>query len=133
MRMNRYCPIDRLALVAAALASALASIAALHGQQIRSGSASAPAAKTITAADCTAAKLGSQIPVKAIGEPVSAVILSAPQWRPETANAPDYCSIEGSMAPVHMRCPVEDQSITHSTPVADLCPHRWPMRNPDCE
>ena len=90
--MNRYCQIARSAFVAAALAS----IVALHSQQTGSG----PAVKTITEADCTAAKLGSEIPVKAIGEPVSAVTLSAPQWHAETANAPGYCSIEGSMAPV---------------------------------
>jgi pimeloyl-ACP methyl ester carboxylesterase len=90
--MNRYCQIARSAFVAAALAS----IVALHSQQTGSG----PAVKTITEADCTAAKLGSEIPVKAIGEPVSAVTLSAPQWHAETANAAGYCSIEGSMAPV---------------------------------
>ena len=90
--MNRYCQIARSAFVAAALAS----IVALHSQQTGSG----PAVKTITEADCTAAKLGSEIPVKAIGEPVSAVTLNAPQWHAETANAAGYCSIEGSMAPV---------------------------------
>ena len=71
-------------------------MAALHSQQTGNG----PAVKTITEADCTAAKLGSEIPVKAIGEPVSAITFSAPQWHAETANAPGYCSIEGSMAPV---------------------------------
>ncbi|HUA61305.1 MAG TPA: tannase/feruloyl esterase family alpha/beta hydrolase [Verrucomicrobiae bacterium] len=90
--MKRYRQIASFAFAAAALAS----MVALHSQQTGNG----PAAKTITEADCTAAKLGSEIPVKAIGEPVSAVTLSAPQWHAETANAPGYCSIEGSMAPV---------------------------------
>ena len=36
--------------------------------------------KVITEADCTAEKLGSSIPVSAIGEPVSGVTLSAPVW-----------------------------------------------------
>ncbi|HLK68851.1 MAG TPA: tannase/feruloyl esterase family alpha/beta hydrolase [Bryobacteraceae bacterium] len=94
--MTRYRPIARFAFVAAALAS----MVALHSQQTGNGPASAPAAKTITEADCTAAKLGSEIPAKAIGEPVSAVTLSPPQWHAETANAAGYCSIEGSMAPV---------------------------------
>ena len=43
--------------------------------------AQAPAgSKTITEADCAAAKLGGSIPVSAIGEPVSAVTLSEPRW-----------------------------------------------------
>ncbi len=56
--------------------------------------------KVITDADCTAAKLGANIPAASIGEPVSAVNLSSPQWHPETNANPAYCSIEGSMAPV---------------------------------
>ena len=78
-------------------AAALASVFALYSQQ---AAQPAPAAKTIAEADCTAAKLGSEIPVSAIGLPVSAVTLDAPQWHPETANAPAYCGIQGSMAPV---------------------------------
>jgi feruloyl esterase len=58
------------------------------------------ATRTITEADCTVAKLGSEIPVSAIGEPVSAVALDAPQWHAAAESAPAYCSIEGSMAPV---------------------------------
>jgi feruloyl esterase len=67
---------------------------------LASALAAAPAAKTVTEADCTAAKLGSGIPAGAIGEPVSAVTLNAPQWHPEANGAPAYCSVEGSMAPV---------------------------------
>jgi hypothetical protein len=65
----------------------------------RSGAGQA-ASKSITEADCSAAKLGSEIPARAIGEPVSAVTLSAPQWHAEANGSPAYCSIEGSMAPV---------------------------------
>ena len=54
----------------------------------------------LTEADCTAAKLGSGIPVAAIGEPVSAATLDAPQWHAEAGGVGAYCSIEGSMAPV---------------------------------
>jgi hypothetical protein len=57
-------------------------------------------AGTIAEADCTAAKLGSSIPVAAIGEPVSAVTLDAPQWHAEANGVPAYCGIEGRMAPV---------------------------------
>src|SRR5271167_218672 len=63
--------------------------------------AQAPASSTtITEADCTAVKLGDSIPASAIGEPVSAVTLSAPRWNPAAKNTPAYCSVNGSMAPV---------------------------------
>jgi hypothetical protein len=55
---------------------------------------------TITEADCTPAKIGSSIPVAAIGEPVSGVALATPRWVATTANAPAYCSVDGTMAPV---------------------------------
>jgi feruloyl esterase len=78
----------------------MASTFALYSQQAGSKQAASPAAKTITEADCTAGKLGSDIPPSSIGEPVSAVTLNAPQWHAETANAAAYCSIDGSMAPL---------------------------------
>ena len=56
--------------------------------------------KAVTEADCTAAKLGDSIPVSAIGEPVSAVTLSAPRWNPAARITPAYCSVNGAMAPV---------------------------------
>lgn len=55
---------------------------------------------TISEADCTAEKLGDAIPVTAIGEPVSAVTLSAPQWTPAANGLPAYCSIKGAMAAI---------------------------------
>src|SRR5262245_58167125 len=57
------------------------------------------AAKVISQEDCTAAKLGSAIPVSAIGEPVAAVMLSAPLWVAANGATPAYCSIDGAMAP----------------------------------
>ena len=57
-------------------------------------------AQTITEADCTAAKLGTAIPVSAIGEPVSAVTLSPPVWTAASAALPARCSVDGAMAPV---------------------------------
>jgi hypothetical protein len=63
--------------------------------------AQAPAAsKTITEADCTAAKLGDSIPITSIGEPVSAVTLSAPRWNAAAKGLPPYCTVNGAMAPV---------------------------------
>ena len=78
-----------------------------------------PASQSITEADCTAAKLGSGIPVSAIGLPVSGVTLAAPQWHGEAGG---YCSIEGSMAPV-------DQSKT-ARPIrcGVALPAVWTMR-----
>lgn len=62
--------------------------------------AQAPAgSKTVTEAECTAAKLGDSIPVSAIGEPVSAVTLSAPRWVAAAKNTPAYCAVNGAMAP----------------------------------
>ena len=49
--------------------------------------------KIATEADCTAAKLGSTIPVSAIGEPVSVVTLNAPEWTALPDRNPAYCSV----------------------------------------
>jgi pimeloyl-ACP methyl ester carboxylesterase len=56
--------------------------------------------KAITEADCTAGKLGTSIPVSAIGEPVSGVTLSAPAWTNAVNAAPAYCTVNGAIAPV---------------------------------
>ncbi len=53
---------------------------------------------TITAADLTAERVGSSIPVSAIGEPVSAVNLSQPRWV-ENANG-GYGVVDGAIMPV---------------------------------
>ncbi len=65
------------------------------------GQAPATAAdKTISEADCTAAKLGTDIPAGEIGEPVAGVTLNAPRWNAAAGQAPAYCSVDGAMAPV---------------------------------
>jgi feruloyl esterase len=56
--------------------------------------------KVIAEADCTAAKLGSEIAASAIGEPVSGVTLNAPVWTAAAGANPAYCSVKGAMAPV---------------------------------
>jgi feruloyl esterase len=69
----------------------------------RQAAAAAPGAAspaTLTEADCTAARLGSDVPVSAIGEKVKAVTLMAPRWVNAAGAAPAYCSIDGVMAPV---------------------------------
>jgi hypothetical protein len=85
------------------VSSAVAAVVLAAASWVVNGQQAPPAptgAKTITEADCTAAKLGSTIPVSAIGLPVSAVTLDAPQWHAEANGVPAYCGIEGSMAPV---------------------------------
>ena len=98
--MKRYRAFSNLVTATVVLVSALA----VHGQSQPTGgrqiTASKPAVRNIAEADCTAAKLGSGIPASAIGEPVSAVTLNAPQWQTEANGVPAYCSVEGSMAPV---------------------------------
>jgi feruloyl esterase len=59
-----------------------------------------PAQKAVTEADCTTAKLGDSIPISTIGEPVSAVRLSAPRWNAPARGLPAYCSVNGEIAPV---------------------------------
>ena len=66
----------------------------------RSGGAGSCGSKTITEADCTAAKLGSSIPVTAIGEPVSAVTLSEPRWNVAARGGAAFCTVNGAIAPV---------------------------------
>jgi hypothetical protein len=56
--------------------------------------------RTISQAECTAARLGTGIPISAIGEPVSAVTLEAPRWVEAARGLPPYCAVNGSMAPV---------------------------------
>ena len=51
--------------------------------------------KTITEADCTATKLGTAVPVAAIGEPVSNVTLTEPRWTAAADPAPAYCTVDG--------------------------------------
>jgi pimeloyl-ACP methyl ester carboxylesterase len=56
--------------------------------------------KIISDTDCSTAKLGSSIPVTAIGEPVADVTLNAPRWVAAANGLPAYCSIDGAMGPV---------------------------------
>ena len=55
---------------------------------------------TITPADCTAARLGSGIPVPMIGEPVRSVTLAAPAWVDAGNGTPAHCRVDGVMAPI---------------------------------
>jgi len=57
-------------------------------------------ARTITEADCSAARVGDAIPASAIGEPVSAVTLAAPRWVAATDRIQARCEVDGSIEPV---------------------------------
>jgi hypothetical protein len=62
--------------------------------EARSGS------KTITAAECTAERIGASIMPSAIGEPVRSVTLNAPAWVDAAGDVPAHCRVDGSIAPV---------------------------------
>ncbi len=59
----------------------------------------APNTIVIAAADVTAEKVGTNIPVSAIGEPVGGVTLSPPRWFAATPNSVAYATVDGSIAP----------------------------------
>lgn len=61
---------------------------------------------TIAEADCSIAKIGATIPITAIGEPVSAVILSTPTWVAAAGALPAYCRVNGSMSPIDSTAPL---------------------------
>jgi hypothetical protein len=63
------------------------------------------APKTITAADCTADKLGRSIPASAIGEPVSAVRVGDPSWIAATETTPAHCTLRGALGPIDPSAP----------------------------
>src|SRR4030095_2832369 len=56
--------------------------------------------RTISQAECTAARLGTSLTISAIGEPVSAVTLQAPRWVEAAGGLAAYCTVNGAMAPV---------------------------------
>jgi feruloyl esterase len=83
---------------------ALAASAALTGSHALSSQAPlvqpAPGSTVVIAeADCSAARLGTSIPVTAIGEPVSSVTIGPPRWATSPAVA-GYCTVDGEMTPV---------------------------------
>lgn len=63
------------------------------------------APKTITSADCTAAKLGSSINIGDIGESVGGVTLQAPTWTAAAGANQAYCTIRGAIHPVDPSAP----------------------------
>jgi pimeloyl-ACP methyl ester carboxylesterase len=82
------------------LAVATVSIGSRRPSANRQHAEAIGASTTIAADACTAERVGTSIPVSAIGEPVSAVALAAPKWIEPAGSAAAYCSVDGSMAPV---------------------------------
>jgi len=83
----------RIRIVFTAVASAVLCSAGVRTQ-------AQSTSRTISPSDCTEAKLGTSIPISAIGEPVSAVTLAAPRWVEAARGLPSYCTVNGAMAPV---------------------------------
>lgn len=73
--------------------------AALVRSQTAATAPPAPA-RAITAATCTASRIGGAIPVSAIGEPVSGVTLDAPVWTAPSDTVPAFCTVTGAILPV---------------------------------
>jgi len=55
--------------------------------------------RVITAAEVTVERVGTSIPVSAIGEPVGGVTLSPPRWFEATKDSVAYALVEGAIAP----------------------------------
>src|SRR4051812_16172834 len=68
-----------------------AAVVALLWASGAGAQSSASATKTISEADCVAAKLGGSIPSSAIGEPVAGITLSEPRWNAAAKGGGPYC------------------------------------------
>ena len=77
--VKRHSTLVTAAVVALAMGAGLVTAMGGAPAQVSTPSPALPN-KSITAADCTAARIGASIPVGRIGEPVSGVILAAPAW-----------------------------------------------------
>jgi feruloyl esterase len=94
----------RLLRLASATAVALAAAHALVSQPASPLQAQSPATDSvapiaISETDCTASRVGRTIPIKSIGEPVSAVNIGAPRWA-AAPNLASYCVVDGEMLPI---------------------------------
>ena len=68
--------------------------------QVNTTAQGSAASVTITASDCTAAKVGTAVEPSAIGERVRAVTLAEPSWVAAANNVPAHCRVNGTIAPV---------------------------------
>ncbi|MDR7096249.1 tannase/feruloyl esterase family alpha/beta hydrolase [Hydrogenophaga laconesensis] len=75
---------------------------------------------TITAADCTAARLGTTVASADIGEPVAAVTLNAPVWTAAAGSNQAYCSLTGAIYAVDPSAPAINFRVS--------LPSSWSLR-----
>ena len=88
-------------LVAGVVAIAAATGVLAHGQGVAEPvPAQAGTNKTITAAECTADRLGTPVPPSAIGEPVRSITLTPPAWVEAASGVPAHCRIDGAIASI---------------------------------
>src|SRR5690606_40297490 len=59
-----------------------------------------------------AEKLGTDIPTRKIGEPVSAVTLDPPIWFAASGQNPAYCRVNGRMSPIDPESPDINFGVT---------------------
>ena len=84
----------------AGIGACAAAAVALFACQVGAAAQEFGANAFVTAAECTAARVGTSIAPSVIGEPVRAVTLSDPTWVDATNTAPAHCRVNGSMAPI---------------------------------
>jgi pimeloyl-ACP methyl ester carboxylesterase len=90
-----------LALVAVTTIAFLeATPAANQASAVPASGSIAATGKAMTAAECTAERLGATIASSSIGEPVRNVTLSAPSWVEPANGVAAHCRVNGSIAPV---------------------------------
>ena len=77
-----------------------ATPAADQASAVPARGSTAATGKAMTAAECTAERLGATIASSAIGEPVRNVTLSAPSWVEPANGIAAHCRVNGSIAPV---------------------------------
>ena len=100
MELRNPSPASRRLVLLVLLALSGGTMTSLASRQAAAPAATDTDRVTLTEADCTAQRLGSDVPVKAIGEPVRAVALMAPRWVAGAGAAPPSCSIDGAILPV---------------------------------
>jgi hypothetical protein len=88
-----------LALIAGAMATSAVALAQ-RGATVESPVTQQIQIRTITAADCTADRVGASIVPSAIGPPVRGVTMAAPAWVEAAGAVPAHCRVDGVMAPV---------------------------------
>ena len=85
---------------AAIVISYLAASLAAQSAQAPAALEKLSQARTISAADCTAARAGDAIATSTIGEPAGAVTIAAPRWVAATETLQARCEVDGSIEPV---------------------------------